>query len=1345
MKTSKNLNRAMEADPISKNETNLKICLTSKKNLLLTVFIVLFLSGTNLIAQTYSGGSGTENDPYLISSNADMETLANAVYNGTNYSQGKYFLLTADLTGITTIIGNSGTTTKTFQGNFDGGGHNVGLGINGNFIYAGVIGNALGATIKNLGVNGSSGISGNSTTRYVGGICGYATNATIYNCYNTGAVTSSTTSNSTTSYSYYSGGICGYSTGSTISNCYNTGIVSSSNSSYSYSGGLCGYSTGSTISNCCNTGAVSSSTTSSTYYYSYSGGICGYSTGSTISNCYNTGAVSSSSYYYNYNSSEYSFASSGGICGYVTGTVIIYCYNRGNVLSTYNSTYIYNFLCWAGGICGQFDFTSSITNCFNANATIVNKNSSTHAGRIAGAGDGTISGCYSLATTQVNGSTVSSTDATSKSGADGDVASFQSQSWLVSNLGWDFTNTWYIPTPVNYPLLKKSPNIRISQHIITYGETATILSDNTSSVISYSVSDPSVVSITNNIITPLKTGTVSITASQTTSDEYAAQTVIFQFVINQKELTITANNATMLYGDTSPAFTCQYSGFVNGETSSVLTTLPTMSCSAGSASNVGNYPIVPSGAESPNYSFDYQDGTLTITKRNLNVTPNDVTRIYGSTNPPFTFNYSGFVNGETSSVITASPTATTTATVTSPVGNYNITCSGGSATNYNFVYGTGNLSVVKATLTAVADNKSRAYGAGNPTFTITYYGFKNSDNETSLTQAPIAICQATSISSFGDYPIVLSGGDAQNYDFTLMNGTLTVNKAAVTVTALAASSVYGENVPAFYCQYSGFVNGETSSVLTTLPTMTCSASSASNVGNYTITPSGAEAQNYSFVYQNGTLTITKRNLNVTPNDVARAYGNTNPLFTFNYSGFVNGETSSVITTSPTATTTATVTSPVGNYNITCSGGSATNYNFVYGTGNLSVTKATLTAVADNKNRAYGAGNPTFTITYYGFINSDNETSLTQAPIAICQATPISPFGDYPIVLSGGDAQNYDFTLMNGTLTVNKAAVTITALAASSVYGENVPAFSCQYSGFVNGETSSVLTTLPTMTCSAGSASNVGNYTIVPSGAEAQNYSFVYQNGTLTITKRFLSVTPDNTTREYGDYNTSFTVSYSGFVNGDNAGSISTDPIATSEATQTSDVGTYDITCSGGNAINYDFTYNTGTLTVTKAPLTIGVYNATRMQGQANPNFTLFYSGFKNNENYLVLNELPVAICAADETSSTGFYEIALSGGSDNNYDYTFINGTLEVTPLTGITDLSAQGISIYPNPAVDKFFIECESLLLIKLYDMLGKEVLSQNAKDKTEINISHLPNGIYSVRVISKEGVIRNGKVVKQ
>jgi hypothetical protein len=74
-------------------------------------------------------------------------------------------------------------------------------------------------------------------------------------------------------------------------------------------------------------------------------------------------------------------------------------------------------------------------------------------------------------------------------------------------------------------------------------------------------------------------------------------------------------------------------------------------------------------------------------------------------------------------------------------------------------------------------------------------------------------------------------------------------------------------------------------------------------------------------------------------------------------------------------------------------------------------------------------------------------------------------------------------------------------------------------------------------------------------------------------------------------------------------------------------------------------------------------------------------------------------------------------------------------------------LRVYPNPANDKLFVECENFMSItvKLYDMFGKEILIQNTSEKTEINISHLLNGIYNVSVFSEGKIIGNSKIVKQ
>ncbi len=88
----------------------------------------------------------------------------------------------------------------------------------------------------------------------------------------------------------------------------------------------------------------------------------------------------------------------------------------------------------------------------------------------------------------------------------------------------------------------------------------------------------------------------------------------------------------------------------------------------------------------------------------------------------------------------------------------------------------------------------------------------------------------------------------------------------------------------------------------------------------------------------------------------------------------------------------------------------------------------------------------------------------------------------------------------------------------------------------------------------------------------------------------------------------------------------------------------------------------------------------------------------------------------------------------------------EITVNSGvnINGNSLLDIPLYPNPTSDSFIIDFTGVATVKLYDMLGKEVLSQNTSGKIEMNISLLPDGMYSVQVLSEDKIIGIGKLIK-
>jgi len=81
----------------------------------------------------------------------------------------------------------------------------------------------------------------------------------------------------------------------------------------------------------------------------------------------------------------------------------------------------------------------------------------------------------------------------------------------------------------------------------------------------------------------------------------------------------------------------------------------------------------------------------------------------------------------------------------------------------------------------------------------------------------------------------------------------------------------------------------------------------------------------------------------------------------------------------------------------------------------------------------------------------------------------------------------------------------------------------------------------------------------------------------------------------------------------------------------------------------------------------------------------------------------------------------------------------------GISENYAASVKVFPNPTSNKFIVEIDGTVTVKLYDIFGREVLSQIAIDKTEININHLQKGSYIISVLADGKVVGNGKIVKQ
>lgn len=408
------------------------------------------------------------------------------------------------------------------------------------------------------------------------------------------------------------------------------------------------------------------------------------------------------------------------------------------------------------------------------------------------------------------------------------------------------------------------------------------------------------------------------------------------------------------------------------------------------------------------------------------------------------------------------------------------------------------IQVGKAPLTLIADDKSKTYGAPMPALTWRLEGLVNGDTAAVLTQLPSLTTTARKSSATGTYPITVSGGVAENYEISRVNGTVTVTPATLTVAAVNKSNVYGTPLPAFSAVYSGFVNGDSKSDLDSLATFTTPATQASDVGTYPIVPRGAAGANYTVTFVNGTLVVTPHNLTIRAQNKSKLYGDPLPQLTAAYSGFVNGDTIETLDTPVILEALATEASQVGTYTIAARGASDANYTITFVDGALAVYPATLTVTAMDASSVYGESLPTLNYLVSGFVLGETEAILDTPVVVSTTAIGGCPAGRYPISVSGASDSNYRVRVVGATLTVGKAPLTIRADDLSRPYGTPNPTLTATYTGFVNGDSAASLDQPLVLATAATLTSPPGRYAIKASDAKDANYAITLIRGTLTI-------------------------------------------------------------------------------------------------------------------------------------------------------------------------------------------------------------------------------------------------------
>jgi hypothetical protein len=408
----------------------------------------------------------------------------------------------------------------------------------------------------------------------------------------------------------------------------------------------------------------------------------------------------------------------------------------------------------------------------------------------------------------------------------------------------------------------------------------------------------------------------------------------------------------------------------------------------------------------------------------------------------------------------------------------------------------------------------------------------------------------------------LSTGSLGNYNLIYLAGTFTIDPRQIHIGADNKAKQYGQSDPAFtYSIVSGaVVSGDTWSG-------DLGRDTGENVGIYNITLGGLTlGDNYVVTVDSGALTINKRAVQVKPDaGQKRFYGDKDPTFTFG--------------TNITLPFSETLVGPlgraagdnVGDYAFNLGDMQAANPNYdltIDTTNKFKIEKLVIVITVNNLEKFYGEADPTYTFNY-----TVSASALANGVQIVVTGAPTRAVGEnvgeYRISVGTFSAgPNFDATITSGAkLTIKKVVIHVKASDTNSVYGSNLPANSVTVtsgtmvgSETVSGAAYGYSTTPP---------SHVGTYTITPStatvaGGLAANYDFVYETGTLTITKADLTVYLQKSNSDWGDAIAHDGVNHAtGLKNSDKVGNIAYTYDGTS--TDPSLPGTYAL---GGSVLDF---------------------------------------------------------------------------------------------------------------------------------------------------------------------------------
>ncbi|MGX5681979.1 MBG domain-containing protein [Schumannella luteola] len=761
-------------------------------------------------------------------------------------------------------------------------------------------------------------------------------------------------------------------------------------------------------------------------------------------------------------------------------------------------------------------------------------------------------------------------------------------------------------------------------------------------------------------------------------------------LLRTTEVRIEASNRVIQFGDPTPSFSATATGLY-GDDALLSTSFVFSGNGYGPSSvpptNAGTYTLMPADAvlspgDITNYSVEYVPGLYIIRGFEATLKAVETSKVYGDDDPEFSFTSTGLRSGHTITGVayefwgidgTSYGPSTTPPT---DAGTYRFAPTaaqvGGAESNYSFTYQWAYYTITPRPVTIGAIPAFKVYGDADPAFEWTVRAGSLAYDET----LPGTLSREAG-EDVGQYDILQGSVADPNYTITYLNDVLDITPRPISVTAADASKVYGDEDPELSGESEGLLPGDyLDGYLSREP--------GENVGSYEITRGTLSAgANYEIVsFSSGTFTITPRPLTVTLGDASKVYGNVDPALLAEITGG-----SLVGSDQLSGTPERAAGEDVGEYAI--GGGSISagaNYEITFVEGILTIDPRPIEVTADNQSKQYGDADPAplaYTVTRGSLVGTDTLTGALSRE----EGEAVGVYAITPGTLGAGP--NYEVTVVGGELEITPRSITVTADAATQVYGDADAPLTYQVTSgsLVPGDSLEGA-------LERESGSDVGEYAITIGSLANDSYAITFVSGELTITPRPLTISADPASKEYGESDAPLTATADGLVEGDSlTGSLQRE---TGE-----NVGTYAITAGTiGAGTNYTVSFQPGTFEITPRAIELRTDDATAVYGDPVPAPTAsLVSGSLVPGDVLGTVSFSPSILPTD----AGEYSITPTGvdfasGSSSNYEISFSAGILTITPLA---------IEVSPD-ALDKRFGEADPVITYSVSPALvGDDELS--------------------------------------